>query len=136
MKDLEIELENRPGALAEMGAALGRAGVSVEGGGAWVVGGRGVAHFLFADGAAARAALEAAGIRVLAEREVLVQRLDQARPGQLGELTRRMAEAGVDVEVLYSDHDHQMILVVDDPAKGRAVSDAWMHERAAETVSG
>ncbi len=136
MKDLEIALENRPGALAEMGAALGRAGVSVEGGGAWVVGGRGRAHFLFADGAAARAALEAAGIRVLAEREVLVQRLDQARPGQLGELTRRMAEAGVNVEVLYSDHDHQMILVVDDPAKGRAVSDAWMRERAAETISG
>lgn len=136
MKDLEIALENRPGALAEMGAALGRAGVSVEGGGAWVVDGRGVAHFLFADGAAARAALEAAGISVLAEREVLVQRLDQALPGQLGELTRRMAEAGVNVEVLYSDHDHQMVLVVDDPAKGRAVSEAWMRERAGEPVGG
>ena len=33
MKDLTIGLENRPGALAEMGEALGRAGVSVEGGG-------------------------------------------------------------------------------------------------------
>ena len=31
MKDLAIELDNRPGALAEMGEALGRAGVSVEG---------------------------------------------------------------------------------------------------------
>ena len=39
MKDLAIALENRPGALAEMGEALGRAGVSVEGGGAWVFGG-------------------------------------------------------------------------------------------------
>ena len=58
MKDLAIALENRPGALAEMGEALGRAGVSVEGGGAWVVDGRGVAHFLFADGAAARRALD------------------------------------------------------------------------------
>jgi hypothetical protein len=47
MKDLAIELEDRPGALAEMGEALGRAGVSVEGGGAWVTGGVGVAHFLF-----------------------------------------------------------------------------------------
>ncbi|HYN81304.1 MAG TPA: hypothetical protein VES88_07370 [Gemmatimonadaceae bacterium] len=43
MKDLTIELENRPGALAEMGEALGRAGVSVEGGGAFVVNGIGVA---------------------------------------------------------------------------------------------
>ena len=63
MKDLAIALENRPGALAEMGDALGRAGVSIEGGGAFVVNGQGVAHFLFTDGAAARRTLEAAGIR-------------------------------------------------------------------------
>ena len=128
MKDLAIALENRPGALADMGEALGRAGVSVEGGGACVVGGEGIAHFLFADGTAARRALEAAGIRVLAERDVLVQRLRQNVPGQLGKLTRRMAEAGVNIEVLYSDHDHQLILVVDDLARGRAVSEAWTRE--------
>ena len=128
MKDLAILLENRPGALAEMGEALGRAGVSVEGGGAWVVDGRGVAHFLFEDGAAARRALEAAGIQVLAERDVLVQRLRQSEPGQLGRLARRMAEAGVNIEVVYSDHEHRLILVVDDPVAGRAVSEAWARE--------
>lgn len=129
MKDLAIELENRPGALAEMGEALGRADVSVEGGGVFVANGVGVAHFLFQDGAAARCALEAAGIRVLAEREVLVQRLRQGEPGQLGKISRRMADAGVNIEVQYSDHDHQLILVVDDLEKGRAVSEAWMRER-------
>jgi len=128
MKDLSIALENRPGALADMGEALGRAGVSVEGGGAWVVDGEGVAHFLFADGAAARQALESAGIRVVAEREVVVQRLKQAVPGQLGALTRRMAEAGVNIEVLYSDHDHQLVLVVDDLVRGREVARAWSQE--------
>lgn len=129
MKDLTILLENRPGALGDMGAALGRAGVSIEGGGAFAVGGGGVAHFLFEDGGAARRALEAAGIRVLEEREVLVQHLSQAEPGQLGKLSRRMAEAGVNIEVLYSDHEHRLILVVDDLAKGREVSEAWMRER-------
>lgn len=128
MKDLTIALENHPGALAEMGRALGRAGVSIEGGGAWVVGGQGVAHFLFEDGTAARKALEAAGIHVVEEREVLVQRLKQDVPGQLGLLTHRMAEAGVNIEVLYSNHQHQLILVVDDLAKGRVVSEAWTHE--------
>jgi hypothetical protein len=128
MTDLAIALDNRPGSLAEMGEALGRAGVSIEGGGAWVVGEVGVAHFLFKDGIAARLALEAAGIRVVAEREVLVQRLKQAIPGQLGMLTRRMADAGVNIEVLYSDHDHQLILVVDDADRGRAVSEAWNRE--------
>src|SRR5918996_4612891 len=128
MKDLAIALDNRPGALAEMGEALGRAGVSIEGGGAWVTGGTGVAHFLFEDGAAARAALESAGVRVLEERDVLVQRLQQNVPGQLGLLTRRMAEAGVNIEVLYSDHNHHLILVVDDLARGRQVAEAWSRE--------
>src|SRR6266545_3825139 len=57
MYDLEIALVNRRGSLAEMGEALGRASVSIEGGGVFVTEGRAVAHFLFADGAAARRAL-------------------------------------------------------------------------------
>lgn len=132
MQDVAIMLENHPGALADMGAALGRAGVSIEGGGAFVVEGKGVAHFLFKDGAAARKALEGAGIRVVEVRDVLVQRLNQAEPGQLGKITRRMAEAGVNIDVLYSDHDNQLILVVDDIAKARAVSHQWTleHTRA------
>jgi hypothetical protein len=128
LQDLEIQLENRPGALAEMGEALARAGVSIEGGGAWIVGSKGAAHFLFHDGDAARKALEAAGIRVIKQSNVLVQRLKQDVPGQLGKLTRRMADAGVNIEVLYSDHDHQMILVVDDFERGLAVSQAWTRE--------
>lgn len=128
MKDLMIALENRPGAVAEMGDALGRAGVSIEGGGAFVVDGRGVAHFLVEDAASARTALEAAGIEVVEEREVLVQRLDQEEPGQLGKLCRRMAAAGVNIQVLYSDHAHRLILVVDDMETGRAVSEAWARE--------
>jgi hypothetical protein len=129
MTDLTIALVNRPGTLAEMGAALGRAGVSIEGGGAWVVNGLGVAHFLFEDGTAARTALETAGIQVLAERDVLLQRLKQTEPGQLGKISQQMADAGVNIEVLYSDHDHQLILVVNDAARGQAISDAWTREQ-------
>jgi hypothetical protein len=125
MRDLAIRLENRPGALAEMGEALGHAGVSVEGGGGFVVDGKGIAHFLFEDTTAARKALEEKGIEVLADREVLVQRLKQDQPGQLGKISRLMADAGVNIEVIYSDHQNQLILVVDDVEKGRMVSDAW-----------
>ena len=132
MKDLAIALENRPGALADMGETLGRAEVSVEGGGAFLVNGEGVAHFLFVDGTAARKALEAAGIRVVQEREVVAVRLKQDEPGQLGKISRRMAEAGVNIEVMYSDHDHQMILVVDDIRRAQPVADAWMRERSAK----
>ena len=122
MKDLSILLENRPGALAEMGEALGRAGVSIEGGGVFVWNGNGVAHFLFEDGAKARRALEAAGIVVLRENDVLALRLDQARPGQLGAMARRIADAGVNIDVQYSDHDHRLILVVDELERARSAT--------------
>jgi hypothetical protein len=88
-----------------------------------------VAVFWLKMGEAARAALEKAGIRAEAVREVVVQRLQQAVPGQLGKICRRMAESGVNIEVLYSDHDHQLILVVDDFAKGSAVSGAWTENK-------
>lgn len=129
MWDLTIYLENRPGALAEMGETLGAAGVSVEGGGCWLVDGKAIAHFLFKDGEAARRALEAKGIKVLAVRDVLVQRLRQGEPGQLGKIGRAMADAGVNIEVQYSDHENQLILVVDDIEKGRVVSEKWKEQR-------
>lgn len=128
MKDLAIRLENRPGALAEMGEALGGAGISIEGGGGFVVEGKGIVHFLFEDTSAARKALTDAGIEVLEDREVLVQRLNQKKPGQLGKISRLMGEAGVNIEVIYSDHKNQLILVVDDLDKGRAVSDGWKRD--------
>jgi hypothetical protein len=97
--------------------------------------GKAIAHFLFQDGNAARNALEAAGITVLADREVLVQRLNQGQPGQLGKIARAMAEAGVNIEVQYSDHDNQLILVVDDIEKGRVVSENWKRDTSNKIFS-
>ncbi|GLW08129.1 hypothetical protein Misp01_32590 [Microtetraspora sp. NBRC 13810] len=129
MDDLTIHLDHRPGALAATGEALGAAGVSIEGGGVFAVRGEAVAHFLFADGAAARAALEAAGIAVGECRVPLIQRLDQETPGQLGMIARMMADAGVGIEVMYSDHANRLVLVVDDHEAGAAVSAAWNARR-------
>ena len=111
MKDVEILLEDRPGELARMARALGAAGISIEGGGAWSIGGQAVAHFLFAGQAPVAEVLAAAGIRVVAEREVAMLRLDQARPGQLGAATGLMAQAGLNLLAQYSDHDHRLVLV-------------------------
>lgn len=126
MYDLTILLDNQPGALAHMGEVLGRAGISIEGGGAWVVDNVGVAHFLFTDGERTRNVLEIAGISVLKVQKVVVQRLQQDVPGQLGALTRRMADAGVNIEVLYSDHDHQLVLVTTDYDMASKVAEDWM----------
>jgi hypothetical protein len=112
--DLEIEFDGRPDGLAVLGETLGRAGVSVEGGGLFTVGGQAAGHFPVGDGQAAPRALTAAGLRVTAIREVLTRRLDQEVPGQLGAITRAIAAAGSHVETLYSDHDHRLILVTSD----------------------
>lgn len=128
MHDVAIQLKDRPGALAEMGRVLGEAGISVEGGGAWTTTGNGIAHFLFENGDHARTVLENAGIEVLTVRDVLVQKLRQDVPGQLGAICKCMADAGVDIETLYSDHANRLILVVDDMARGRRVSEAWMRQ--------
>jgi hypothetical protein len=128
MFDVAIRLENRPGAMAEMGEALGAAGVSVEGGGGWVADGKATMHFLFDDGEAARKALENAGIDVVAVNEVVVLKLRQDVPGQLGKIARRMSDADVNIEVVYSDHANQLCMVVDDPDKGKAVAAAWQVE--------
>lgn len=129
MYDLEIHMANRPGQLALMGETLGAADISVEGGGMWLVDGVGIAHFLVADGDRARAALEGVGMSVVACRKVLVQRLNQGEPGQLGKFCRAMADAGVNIETLYSDHDHQLVVLVDDPEVAAAVSDSWTSAR-------
>jgi hypothetical protein len=128
MVDLEINLDNRPGALAELGEVLGAAGVSLEGGGVFVFNGTGIAHFLVEDAAKAKTALDAHGIRLIAVRDVLIQKLRQDVPGQLGKICRRMEQAGVNILIQYSDHANQLILVVDDLEKGRKVSEAWMKE--------
>lgn len=131
MKDVEILLEDRPGELARMARALGEAGISIEGGGAWSVGGRAVAHFLFEESAPVAAVLAAHGIEVAAERPVVMLRLDQARPGQLGAAAGRMAAAGVNLLVQYSDHDHRLVLVADDHATAQRVAGEWVRPRPA-----
>jgi hypothetical protein len=98
MKDLAIVLEDRPGTLAAVGEALGNAGVNIEGLCGFGAGGQGTAHILVADEAAARAALEGAGIAIAAERDVIVMDMaGQDRPGTMGAMARKVADAGVNV---------------------------------------
>jgi hypothetical protein len=125
MFDVTIEFDDRPDGLAVAGEALGQAGISVEGGGLFTVKGKEVAHFLVEDGLAAQRVLAVAGIPVTAVRDVLTRRLDQAAPGQLGAITRAVTEAGARIDVLYSDHDRQLILLTSDQTIAAAATRAW-----------
>lgn len=118
-KDLQVELEDRPGTLAQLGEALGRAGVNIDGFCAVPVQGKGRIHVLVEDAAAARRALEGAGIRVVGEREVLVvDVVDQ--PGTLGSVARKLADAGVNIDWAYLATRTRLVLATSDPERAKS----------------
>jgi hypothetical protein len=97
MKDLTITLQDRPGTLADLGEATGKAGINIEGVCVTTGGGSAEVHVLVDDAAAAREALGSAGIAVAGESDVLVIDVED-RPGTLGEVARKLADAGLDAE--------------------------------------
>jgi hypothetical protein len=101
MQDLTVTLEDRPGTLADLGEATGRAGINIEGISGTTQEGPGAIHILVQDAAAARAVLDEAGIEVGGERDVLVVDVED-HPGTMGEVARRIASAGVNIELVYT----------------------------------
>ena len=101
MKDLTVIMDDQPGKLADLGEATGRAGVNIAGLCAMVGDGKGFIHILVEDEAAAREALQEAGLGVADEREAVVVDLHD-KPGAMGEIARDLAEAGVNIDVAYT----------------------------------
>ena len=128
MKDLEIILENKPGSLAQLGETLGKNNISLEGGGVFSNREHSIAHFLIKEAEEAKDVLIREGITVLSINEVLIQKLRQDVPGQLGMFCRRLADAGINIVTQYSDHYNQLILVVDNYEKASAISQEWLRE--------
>jgi hypothetical protein len=121
MKDLTVSVEDRPGTLADIGEALGRAGINIEGFAGFGVEGRGIIHLLVEDAAAARRALEEAGIKVEGEADAIVADMsaDADRPGALGGIARRVANAGVNIRASYVATHNRGVIVTDDNEKAR-----------------
>jgi hypothetical protein len=124
-KDLTVVLQDRPGELARLGEATGRAGVNIQGMCAMTGEGRGIIHLLFEDesAAAARRALEDAGMGVADEREVMV--IDVAdQPGSLGGLARALGEANVNIELAYTTLGGiKLVIATDDVDSARQALD-------------
>jgi len=119
VKDLTVLLESRPGTLADMGETLGKAGVNIEGICGAIYKGESAIHILVEDPAGAREALKAKGIEVTAEREVLVNEIVD-RPGALGEVARKLADAGVNIDLIYLTTKTKVVFGVDNLEKARS----------------
>ena len=122
-KDLTVVLEDRPGTLADMGEVLGKAGVNIDGICGFPSQGKGQIHILVEDAAAARKALEAAKIHVHEVRDVLVLKIAD-RPGEFGQLSRKLAKAGVNINLSYLTMNAHLVLGVDNMEKALSVTKA------------
>jgi len=122
-KDLTILLEDRPGTLADLGEALGKAGVNIEGLCGLPSQGKGVVHILVEDTAAARRALEGAKFQVQEERDVIVLKMED-RPGEIGRVCRRIAAAGVNITLTYLATNTRVVFGADNLDKARAAAQA------------
>lgn len=116
MYDITVPAPDGAASLVRIGAIMGEAGISLEGGGMW----GDVAHYLVAEGDAAVQVLESAGIRGARQQPTVVVPLDADVPGALSRMMTRLVDAGVNLVAQYSDHDNRKVLIVDDPDAARA----------------
>jgi hypothetical protein len=100
LKELKISAEDRPGVLAKIAEALGKAGVNIDAIAAQTAGGSGDIRILVADTAAARTALEGAGIKVAGEREMTFVDLED-RPGSLAGTAKKLADQNINIDAVY-----------------------------------
>jgi hypothetical protein len=100
MFDLVIDIENTPGSLAQVAAAISDAGVNIASATCLGSGGRAELHILVPHPEAAKHALAISSQAISGEREVVVVDVED-HPGVLADLTRRIAKAGVDLDLVY-----------------------------------
>ena len=111
--DLVIDIENSPGALAEVAAAISDAGVNIAAATCIGTGDRAELHILVKHAGAARHSLAISHVAVTREREVVVVDVED-RPGLLADLTRKIAKAGVDLDLVYVATQNRVVFGASD----------------------
>ena len=125
MKDLTVILKNIPGKLADLGEILGRNGINMEGICGIPLKDEAFIHILVEDETKTRSILEQAGFQVSAVREVLVVAGQPGtnilgKPGTGGKIARKIANAGVNIELIYFAALNRLIIGVDNLEKAKA----------------
>jgi hypothetical protein len=118
--DLVIEIKNEPGALARVAAAVSDAGVNLAAATCLGTDGDVELHILVPHPEAARHALAISHLGVSREREVVVVEVDD-RPGVLADLTRKVAQAGIDLDLVYVATRNRLVFGAADLAGLKAV---------------
>jgi|SRR4051794_40759325 hypothetical protein len=112
--DLVIDVENTPGALAKVAAAISDAGVNIAAATCVGPADRAELHILVKHAEAARHSLALShDVTISREREVVVVDV-QDTPGVLADLTRKIAQAGVNIDLVYVATGNRVIFGSDD----------------------
>ncbi len=98
--DLAIDVENTPGALAQVATAVSDAGVNLAAATCMGTGERAELHILVPHPEPVKHALATAQLAVTREREVAVVEVEDT-PGVLADLARKIADAGVNIDLVY-----------------------------------
>jgi hypothetical protein len=120
--DLVIDIDNTPGALAQVAAAISDAGVNIAAATCVGPGERAELHILVPHAEAAKHSLAISQLAVSREREVVVVDVED-RPGVLADLTRKIARAGVDLDLVYVATRNRVVFGSADLAGLRAALD-------------
>jgi hypothetical protein len=94
-----IELENRPGSLADTAAAIAEKGININGIAGATAGGTGAIAIVTNDESATRTALQ--GIDCKFREVALASAALEDKPGVLADAARRLADAGVNIEAIF-----------------------------------
>jgi hypothetical protein len=117
--DLVIDIENTPGALAQVAASISDAGVNIAAATCIGSGEQAELHILVPHAEAAKHALAISHVAVTREREVVVVQVED-RPGVLADLTRKIARAGVNLDLVYVATQNRVVFGAADIAALRA----------------
>jgi hypothetical protein len=120
--DLVIDVENSPGALARVAGAISDAGVNIAAATCIGPAERAELHILVPHAEAAKHALAISQLAVNREREVVVVEVED-RPGVLADLTRKIAMAGVNLDLVYVATRNRVVFGSPDLAALRAALD-------------
>ncbi len=117
--DLVIDVENTPGALAQVATAISDAGVNIAAATFVGPGDRAEIHILVPHAEAVKHALAISHVAVTGERQVVVVDVED-RPGVLADLTRKIAKAGVNLDLVYVATRNRIVFGAEDLAALRA----------------
>lgn len=112
--DIVIEVDNKPGVLASIAGAISDAGVNLAAATCIGAGDKTELHILVPHAEPVRHALALTHEAVITrEHEVVVAEIHD-RPGELADLARKIAEAGVNVDTIYVATGNRVVFGSDD----------------------